>query len=51
MKLKSQGDGKVELQEGMTEVEAWAWQTRAKTMGVKTMEESEGRRSPAEPEG
>lgn len=51
VKLKSQGDGKVELQEGMTEVEAWAWQTRAKTMGVKTMEESEGRRSPAEPEG
>lgn len=41
----------VELQVGITEVEAWTWQTRAETVGEKTMVEPEGRRSPAEPEG
>lgn len=40
----------MELQAGVTDVEAWAWQTRAETVGVMTMVELEGRRSPPEPE-
>lgn len=35
----------------MTEMETWAWQTRAESVQLRTMVEPEGSRSPAEPEG
>lgn len=41
----------MELQTGMTMVEARSWQSRAEIMGVSTMEEPKERRSLAEPEG
>lgn len=37
----------VELQAGMTEVEVWAWQTGAKTMGVRSMVEPRRKEEPS----